>query len=144
MTAKVYIYWNLHKRCFSAKRNGKVFAHFRNASILNPEFRVSAAGCRRVRRDGRKNVHANIVCEFENFTIHPNSRIAPVSDATAEYAYYNPYLYETFVDNEGNALYNARSAELTTYEHMVDYYRNYKVRQPIVYITKEANEPVQS
>jgi len=134
MTAKTYIYWNLHKRCFSAKKNGKVFAHFRNATVLNPEFRVSAAGCRRVRREGRKNVHANIVCE--SFTIHPDNRIAPVSDATAEYAYYNPYLYETFVDNEGDALYNAKSAELTTYEHMVDYYRNYKVRQPIIYITK--------
>lgn len=139
MTAKVYIYWNLHKRCFSAKKNGKVFAHFRNASILNPEFRVSAAGCRRVRRDGRKNVHANIVCEPQHCVIYPdNSTVA----ATSETASYNPYLYETFVDNEGEALYNAKSAELTTYEHMVDYYRNYKVRQPIIYITKEANETV--
>jgi hypothetical protein len=37
-------------------------------------------------------------------------------------------------------LYNAQSAELTTYEHMLNYYKNLKERQPIIYITKEAND----
>jgi hypothetical protein len=134
LNAKVYIYWNLHKRCFSAKRNGKVFAHFKNARVLNPEFRVSAAGCRRVRRDGRKNVHANIVCSPEDFRILDDYATVV---GTATTAYYNPYTYETFVDSDGNALYNAQSAELTTYEHMLNYYTNKKVRQPIVYIEKE-------
>lgn len=123
MTSKVYIYWNLRKRCYSAKRNGKVFAHFKKASVFNPEFRVSEAGRKRVRREGVKNVHAYIVCEPQLCFFYPDDFTIA---ATPETAKYNPYHNETFVDSDGNALYNAQRAELTTYN-----------RFPVIYIEKE-------
>ena len=146
--AKCYIYWNLHKRCFSAKRNGKVFAHFRNARVLNPEFRVSAAGRERVRREGTKNVHAYIVCESYHYMIYPDNvmgsgeflKFMPEVASKLKRASYNPYRDETFVDNTGKALYNARIVELTTRTGIT----SDTVKVPVIYITKEANEPVQS
>ena len=136
MTAKVYIYWNIRKRCYSAKKNGKVFAHFQNASIFSPEFQVSAAGRERVRRERAKNVHAYIVCEPQHCVILPD--VAGRMDVSGEQARYNPYICETFIDNAGNALYNARTAELTTCDQILNYYTNKKLRLPVIYITKDA------
>jgi hypothetical protein len=147
LNAKVYIYWNFRKKCFSAKKNGKVFAHFRNASIFKPEFRVSVAGRERVNREHVKNVHAYIVCEPQHCVIYSDDAIVhgqfavPTNSETAKY---NPYGNETFVDNTGNALYNARTAELTTVEEMRTFYAKSKTRVPVIYITREKNEPVQS
>jgi hypothetical protein len=110
VNAKYYIYWNLHKKCFSAKYRGKVIKHFHNAIVAVPEFRVSAAGRERVRRERKKTVHAYIVSNYvnvqcPNFSASQNARTAK----------YNPYVNESFVDNEGNALYNAHEARLSIF-----------------------------
>lgn len=108
MSAKYYIYWNLHRKCYSVKHRGKVIQHFHKAGVFRPAFKVSAKGRERVRREGVKNVHAYIVCEA--ISVYPyDSEVMP----TAHTANYNPYKNENFVDNAGNALYNAQSAELT-------------------------------
>jgi hypothetical protein len=113
VNAKYYIYWNLHKKCFSAKYRGKVIKHFHNAIVAVPEFRVSAAGRERVRRERKKTVHAYIVSNYVNVQC-PN--FVPVFDTQpARTAKYNPYVNESFVDNEGNALYNAHEARLSIF-----------------------------
>lgn len=110
MNAKYYIYFNFHKKCFSAKYRGKVIKHFHNAIVAVPEFRVSATGRERVRRERKKNVHAYIVSNYvnvqcPNFSASQNARTAK----------YNPYKNESFVDNAGNALYNAHEARLSIF-----------------------------
>ena len=100
MNAKYYIYWNLHHKCYSVKYRGKVIKHFHNAVVAVPEFRVSAAG-----RERKKAVHAYIVSNY----VH----VGPFSARqTARIAKYNPYVNESFVDNDGKALYNAHEARL--------------------------------
>ena len=116
MSAKYYIYWNLHRKCYSVKHRGKVVRHFHNAHVLLPEFRVSAKGRERVRREGAKNVHAYIVSDF--IDVQPS--YWPTTKGLSfrgwrlgnQIATYNPYKNESFVDSEGNALYNAREAYL--------------------------------
>jgi len=111
VNAKYYIYWNLHKKCFSAKYRGKVIQHFYNAIVAVPEFRVSAAGRKRVRRERKKTVHAYIVSNYVN--VRWTSIGSPSENART--AKYNPYVNESFVDNEGNALYNAHEARLSIF-----------------------------
>lgn len=65
-TAKAYVYWNLHKQCFSVKHRGAVVAHATRILAKRAEFRVSETGRQRVLAQGRKNVHAYIVCDVED------------------------------------------------------------------------------
>jgi hypothetical protein len=63
---KVFVYFNLHKKCFSVKalegvNKGKVVQHTDNIVLLLPKFKVSEAGRQRVLREKRKNVHAGVV-----------------------------------------------------------------------------------
>ena len=107
MNAKYYIYWNLHHKCYSVKYRGKVIKHFHNAVVAVPEFRVSAAGRERVRRERKKVVHAYIVSNYVHVQRPDFS-----ARQTARIAKYNPYVNESFVDNDGKALYNAHEARL--------------------------------
>lgn len=63
---KCFVYFNLHKKCFSVKalqgaNKGKVIMHTDAISIAMPEFKVQEAGRQRVLREKRKNVHAGVV-----------------------------------------------------------------------------------
>lgn len=66
MMAKAFIYWNFHKRVFSVKYKGRVIAHASRFVACRAEFRVSEAGRQRVLAEGRKNVHAGIVCDMDD------------------------------------------------------------------------------
>lgn len=94
---KVFVYFNLHKKLFSVramegKSKGKVIAHMQNLLLDNPKFKVSKAGRERVLREGRKNVHAGVVGDFCT-TLTASDRVLwePVR--------YNPYLFDSFVDD---------------------------------------------
>jgi hypothetical protein len=121
VNAKYYIYFNIHKKCYSVKLRGKVIQHFDNAVVAVPEFRVSAAGRERVRREQKKAVHAYIVTDdivflqlaapaFRQFLVACGLQAFVAIKKTA---HYNPYKNESFVDNDGNALYNAHRAYLS-------------------------------
>ena len=91
---KVYVYFNLHKKCFSVKAlegncKGLVVAHTDTACLKDVTFKVSEAGRQRVLKEKRKNVHAGVVGYLEGFT----------DNSTAGYkqAYYNPYKTRTFL-----------------------------------------------
>jgi hypothetical protein len=85
----VFVYFNLHKKCWSVRYKGRVIAHVNNLFLCDVTFKVSQAGRLRVIREKRKNVHAGVV---GTLIIHLGSSVRAETPVT-----YNPYLYETFV-----------------------------------------------
>lgn len=84
------VYWNLHKHIWSLRQKGKVIAHMGTVVLSDVTFRVQPAGRERVRREGKKNVHAfaqgnyEMSHSYKDYTI--GRRIT-----------YNPYKNDTFV-----------------------------------------------
>ena len=88
---KVKCYFNLHKKVFSVQHNGIVIAHKDSLVLRNAVFKVSEAGRQRVLKEKRKNVHAYVIGEMEEY-FEPQGE---VNDVT-----YNPYVYSSFVDKK--------------------------------------------
>lgn len=91
---KVFVYYNLHKHCFSVRalcgvNRGRVVTHTSQITLDSGLPRVSEAGRQRVIAEGRKNVHVGIVGIVESFVLLDNPKGCPVT--------YNPYRFETFV-----------------------------------------------
>ena len=57
---KVRVYWNLHKKVWSVQdvKSGRVIAHRQFITIRDAKFVVRKGGQKRVREEGKKNVHA--------------------------------------------------------------------------------------
>ena len=57
---KVRVYWNLHKKCWSIQdaKSGLVIDHRYDVTLEQAKFVVRKAGQKRVREEGKKNVHA--------------------------------------------------------------------------------------
>lgn len=105
MGEKVFVYRNLHKKCYSVKslKTGRVIAHVDSIDLINVVFRVSEAGRQRVLKERCKNVHAGVV-----------GYIADVSMSCQQtQVTYNPYKFDSFIrrDNE-LPIYEARIAHL--------------------------------
>lgn len=92
----VFVYRNLHRKCWSVKQDGLVKAHSQLLAMHSCTFKVSQAGRNRVLKEKRKNVHAGVHGYLENWQMgewidsHPTAR--PVT--------YNPYKYKNFVDKD--------------------------------------------
>ena len=56
----VRVYWNLHKGCWSVqdRKTGRVVKHVEACTLADVKFIVRPAGREKVRREGKKNVHA--------------------------------------------------------------------------------------
>jgi len=96
---RVEIYYNLHKKVFSMRHKGKVIAHVCKATLKDASYVVQPAGRARVLRDKKKNVHAFV-----------RGELVDGLDAgiyKEDYVSYNPYKAATFVDSEGEAMYNS-------------------------------------
>jgi hypothetical protein len=104
MKAKYYIYWNLHKNCYSVRFKGKVIAHLTSLTATGVTFKVSQKGRQKVLREQKKNVHAFVVAD----KIFPKAEPFDLTgcDLPTEQVKYNPYKYNSFVDSEEKALYN--------------------------------------
>tara|TARA_R110000851_G_scaffold59052_1_gene136866 strand:- start:33 stop:587 length:555 start_codon:yes stop_codon:yes gene_type:complete len=63
---KIYVYRNLHQKCWSVKYRGLVIAHTPTAFMWDVEFVVNEAGRQRVLKEGVKNVHAYSACELDD------------------------------------------------------------------------------
>lgn len=100
MTQSVFVYFNLHRKCFSIKaldgpNKGRVIAH-RNAVLLcSPSFKVSEAGRQRVLKEQRKNVHAGVVGLWSEDA--DTSYFIDMALRQGDKVTYNPYKYNTFV-----------------------------------------------
>lgn len=79
---KVYVYRNLHKKCYSIMdTRGKVIGHADTVYLKDASFVVRAGGYERYLREGSKNVHA-----FVKGTLEPG----PSGVSTGTPISYNP------------------------------------------------------
>tara|TARA_R110000822_G_scaffold269169_1_gene392410 strand:- start:456 stop:839 length:384 start_codon:yes stop_codon:yes gene_type:complete len=105
---KIEVYRNLHKDCFSIRKNGRVVLHVFNDESLNMSdvrFAVQPAGHAKVIRDKRKNVHAFIRGVWAG----------PTLDCWQAIVSYNPYKYDFFFTSFGGndyAIYESRRVTL--------------------------------
>lgn len=105
---RVFIYYNLHKHCWSIKcmegrRYGLVVGHTAGLILKDATFKVSEAGRQRVLRERKKNVHAGVVGRLLAVSDEALARSLGVStlrggqdisDTTP--VTYNPYRYPLF------------------------------------------------
>jgi len=110
---KVFVYFNLHKKCFSVKAlegamKGKVIAHRDNVLLFDATLKVSEAGRQRVLREQSKNVHAG-VCGIWDETQYDSETTKYVRQLGLPVKY-NPYLYDSFVAVNGD--YPVRKGQL--------------------------------
>jgi hypothetical protein len=110
MKAKFFIYWNIHKECFSVRYRGKVIGHYTAILAKNATFSVSQKCRERVLREKSKNVHAFVVANeiftgFDAFSAYEEK----VDSVEVKY---NPYKYSTFVDSNGDKITKANAVYL--------------------------------
>lgn len=119
-TKKVRVYRNLHKDCFSVKQDGLVRCHANHVTLRDCKFIVSKAGQKRVRDEGRKNVHAFVEGLLVNTREADKIVDGTKSDTEIwegesnwQKAYYNPYTCDTFINQyDGSPLEATRFADL--------------------------------
>jgi hypothetical protein len=121
---RVYVYYNLHKHCFSVRavdgeQRGRVIAHAAAVRLADVRFRVSEAGRQRVLREQRKNVHAGVVGELTNLVLHGAEPDQAWLDCLAQFekdataVTYNPYANDSFVERvTGTCVHSARECVL--------------------------------
>ena len=105
-----FIYFNLHKKCFSIRHNGFVVAHATTVVVDEATTKVSETGRQRVLQERVKNVHAGVVGTVLKFNgvatergktmgwvdgCLPNS-CELIEKAQMRRVSYNPYKRDTF------------------------------------------------
>jgi hypothetical protein len=112
---RVFVYRNLHKKCYSVKcmKTHLVIAHVDNIELIGAVFKVSESGRQRVLKEKRKNVHAGVVGVVKSFGVL--STFNPHGITTLERVTYNPYRFDSFIyKNNELPIYKARTAYLDT------------------------------
>ncbi len=90
-TKRAYVYFNLHKKCWSVRQSGRIVDHTNAIMLRDCRYLVGKTGRERVLREKKKNVHAGISGYVVDLI--PACRI--YNELT-----YNPYKHETFVSRE--------------------------------------------
>jgi hypothetical protein len=106
----VKCYWNFHKKIWSVLYKGRVVDHALSIHLSDVKWVVQPAGNAKVRKEGRKNVHAFCQGRLIGFSqigmFQYSDRNIPVT--------YNPYKHETFVLSEThNPIYFSKTATLS-------------------------------
>jgi hypothetical protein len=94
MGITVEVYRNLHKNKWSIRHKGRIIKHLDSLVLLNCVFRVQPAGRKKVLREKRKNVHAYIKGELNEFCS---------LDLCTIDASYNPYKFDYFFRKRDNS-----------------------------------------
>ena len=99
---RVFVYFNLHKKCFSIKalegdRKGKVIAHSDTVVLEGCKLMVSEAGRQRVLREKRKNVHAGVSGTWIHYCTNRADNAFDFLSMVGKQVTYNPYKYDSFV-----------------------------------------------
>ena len=102
---RVFVYFNLHRKCFSIKalegaNKGRVVAHRNDVLLFDGVFKVSEAGRQRVLRERKKNVHAGVVGHWDETGSAYLTTITRVT-VNGTPVTYNPYKYDSFVHKYG-------------------------------------------
>tara|TARA_Y100001937_G_C6960418_1_gene258636 strand:+ start:190 stop:585 length:396 start_codon:yes stop_codon:yes gene_type:complete len=92
---KVRVYWNLHRKCWSIQdcKSGLVIDH-KAWVVLEGNFVVRKGGQKRVRQEGKKNVHAFAVGYIQDWRTQP-SHMVYLDDW--DRVKYNPYTDDYFM-----------------------------------------------
>ena len=53
---RVYVYFNLHKKCWSVRQSGRIVNHTDNVMLKDCRYLVGQAGRKKVLEEKRKNV----------------------------------------------------------------------------------------
>lgn len=122
---KVFVYRNLHKKCYSVKsmKTGRVIAHVHEIMLFQPKFKVSEAGRNKVLRTKQKNVHAGVVGyvtdSYVNFICA--GVLGYVTDSYVNFicptikVTYNPYKYNSFVRQDESSISEAKIAHIDSF-----------------------------
>ena len=89
---RVYVYFNLHKKCWSVRQSGKIVDHTNQVLLRDCRYLVGQAGRKKVLKEKRKNVHAGV----SGYLV---DHVPTVPEGSSELTY-NPYKYETFVSKD--------------------------------------------
>ena len=119
---KVFVYRNLHKKCFSIKAlegpmKGRVIGHDSSVVLKDVGFKVSEAGRQRVLKELRKNVHAGVIGRLIEET-PTGGRYQRQGEFT-----YNPYKTNHFFEKTSGKMAGpadyaiVRSTGITTWMH---------------------------
>jgi hypothetical protein len=95
---RIEVYRNLHNDTFSIRRNGKVVKHLANWQSIflkDVKFAVQPAGREKVRREGKKNVHAFIRGTYLAPSTFPHTTSEFKAKCT-DWVTYNPYQNDHF------------------------------------------------
>ena len=102
---KVRVYWNLHKNVWSIQdcKSGLVIDH-RKGVVLKGNFVVRKGGQKRVRNEGKKNVHAFAVGHMSEYFLSTSESLKK-EFADWDRVKYNPYeddyfMYQSVSDNQ--------------------------------------------
>lgn len=90
---RVEVYWNLHKHVWSVRHKGRVIKHLDFVTLRDVTWVVQPAGNARVRREGKKNVHA-----FARGTLGDIDDVMGAKWDCLRLVY-NPYKFDSFVDD---------------------------------------------
>ena len=102
---KVYVYYNLTKKCWSVRHKGKVLFHAHDLSLANVEFKVNENGRQRVVREKKKYVHAGAQGVLVEAGLQRGLTYKPVT--------YNPYNAGHFITRDDRLpIFNSVSATL--------------------------------
>lgn len=96
---RVKVYRNLHRGDWSivSMRTGRVVGHMLMLTLADVTWLVQPAGNRKVRAEGRKNVHAYAIGDLGSLNAQPH----PAHEGAHERITYNPYHMSTFQRMDG-------------------------------------------
>ena len=57
---RVYVYFNLHRKCFSVRQGTRVVEHANRVCLKDVKYLVQPAGRKTVLKEKKKNVHAGL------------------------------------------------------------------------------------
>ncbi len=88
-TKRVYVYFNLHKKCWSVRQGGRIVEYTKAVFLKDCRYLVGQAGRKRVLREKKKNVHAGVSGYSVDYVVGIPEKAKEIT--------YNPYKHKTFV-----------------------------------------------
>lgn len=108
---RVQVYKNLHKDMWSVRQAGKIIFHCNRLILRDVKFHVQPAGRDKVRREGKKNVHAYL----SGYLFHVRG-LNKLTDDRYLVVTYNPYKHDTFVTEHSEPIYSAPFADMDVHD----------------------------